>query len=471
MCAMRSSDSKSLWLRRPLHNDICTEPTGEVDHEFSELHHRHVAEMAGRFSDHRDALIVREQRRGLGRVAHRRDDHGVEQPRRCRDDVEMTVVHRIERAWIHRHDHRERFPPDRAVSGEGTAPPSRIEGPSIARSAPHLGVGHDEVPAIAAIGAAVGDHVSWLEPPVGLGHAQQAAAPAAVDAHDLCRHCDVVDIVHALSVAPACCHTGRHPAHCHTRRRPACCHTRRRPAYGDAMRVVGGALGGRRLEAPGPASNSIRPTSDRAREAIFNMLLSVQAPNGVTVTDLFAGTGALGIEALSRGAAHATFVDDDAAACRIITANLDGLGLTERAAVHAAATSSRTWPRTPTQWIWPSRIRPTDSTAGRSCWERWTPQCSCASRTARSNPAPITRGKRGGCAGTARRSSPSSCASTAPIHQQPKLLPPAANSENSGSNRASLFGGRLSGAVAVVAAAAPQASCGCEQILLINAWR
>ena len=63
------------------------------------------------------------------------------------------------------------------------------------------------------------------------------------------------------------------------------------------------------------------------------MLLSVQAPNGVTVTDLFAGTGALGIEALSRGAAHATFVDDDAAACRIITANLDGLGLTERAAV------------------------------------------------------------------------------------------------------------------------------------------
>ena len=99
------------------------------------------------------------------------------------------------------------------------------------------------------------------------------------------------------------------------------------------MRVVGGTLGGRRLEAPGPASNSIRPTSDRAREAIFNMLLSVQAPNGVTVTDLFAGTGALGIEALSRGAAHATFVDDDAAACRIITANLAGLGLTERATV------------------------------------------------------------------------------------------------------------------------------------------
>ena len=99
------------------------------------------------------------------------------------------------------------------------------------------------------------------------------------------------------------------------------------------MRVVGGALGGRRLVAPEPGSDSTRPTSDRAREAIFNMLVSVQAVVGVTVTDLFAGTGALGIEALSRGAAHATFVDSDPAACRIINANLAGLGLAERAAV------------------------------------------------------------------------------------------------------------------------------------------
>lgn len=99
------------------------------------------------------------------------------------------------------------------------------------------------------------------------------------------------------------------------------------------MRVVGGALGGRRLETLGPASNSIRPTSDRAREAIFNMLVSLELPEGAMVLDLFAGTGALGIEALSRSAAHATFVDDDAAACRIITTNLAGLGLTERAAV------------------------------------------------------------------------------------------------------------------------------------------
>ena len=99
------------------------------------------------------------------------------------------------------------------------------------------------------------------------------------------------------------------------------------------MRVVGGALGGRNLEAPGSAAVSIRPTSDRAREAIFNMLLSLGALEGVTVADLFAGTGALGIEALSRGAARATFVEADSAACRIIRANLTALDLTDRADV------------------------------------------------------------------------------------------------------------------------------------------
>lgn len=106
------------------------------------------------------------------------------------------------------------------------------------------------------------------------------------------------------------------------------------------MRVVGGALGGRRLVAPEPGSDSTRPTSDRAREAIFNMLVSVIELDGATVMDLFAGTGALGIEALSRGAAHAAFIDSDPAACRIITANLDGLGLTERAAVSSSDVES-----------------------------------------------------------------------------------------------------------------------------------
>ena len=97
------------------------------------------------------------------------------------------------------------------------------------------------------------------------------------------------------------------------------------------MRVVGGALGGRRLEAG--MTDAVRPTSDRAREAIFNMLVSLQPLNGAVVLDLFAGSGALGIEALSRGAAHVTFVDCDAAACRTITTNLTALGIAERATV------------------------------------------------------------------------------------------------------------------------------------------
>lgn len=100
------------------------------------------------------------------------------------------------------------------------------------------------------------------------------------------------------------------------------------------MRVVGGTLGGRRLEAVG--TDAVRPTSDRAREAIFNMLVSLELPEGATVLDLFCGSGALGIEALSRGAAHATFVDSDAGACRTATANLATLGITERATVARA---------------------------------------------------------------------------------------------------------------------------------------
>ncbi len=100
-------------------------------------------------------------------------------------------------------------------------------------------------------------------------------------------------------------------------------------AYGDAMRVVGGALGGRRLA----AADGIRPTSDRAREAIFNMLASLQLPEGATVLDLFAGTGALGIEALSRGATHATFVDSGPSAHEAISTNLTTLGVAELATV------------------------------------------------------------------------------------------------------------------------------------------
>ena len=91
------------------------------------------------------------------------------------------------------------------------------------------------------------------------------------------------------------------------------------------MRVVAGVAGGRRLEAP--PGRRVRPTTDRVREALFSSLESLGAVRGATVLDLFAGTGALGIEALSRGAASATFVDADHAAVRSIRANLATTGL------------------------------------------------------------------------------------------------------------------------------------------------
>lgn len=97
------------------------------------------------------------------------------------------------------------------------------------------------------------------------------------------------------------------------------------------MRVVAGAVGGRKLAAP--ARSKLRPTSERVREAVFASLGSLNAVEGATVLDLFAGTGALGIEALSRGAAAATFVDDDPGAIAAIRANLATTGLAERAEV------------------------------------------------------------------------------------------------------------------------------------------
>jgi 16S rRNA (guanine966-N2)-methyltransferase len=97
------------------------------------------------------------------------------------------------------------------------------------------------------------------------------------------------------------------------------------------MRVVSGSARGRKLVAPeGPLT---RPTPERVREATFNALGSLGAVDGAEVLDLFAGSGAMGIEALSRGAARATFVDSDRAARRAIEANLACCGLAERAEV------------------------------------------------------------------------------------------------------------------------------------------
>jgi 16S rRNA (guanine966-N2)-methyltransferase len=91
-------------------------------------------------------------------------------------------------------------------------------------------------------------------------------------------------------------------------------------------RVVAGAARGRRLAVP--PGQGTRPTSDRAREALFSSLASlVGAWAGRRILDLYAGSGAVGLEALSRGAAHALLVEADARAARTITANVETLGL------------------------------------------------------------------------------------------------------------------------------------------------
>jgi 16S rRNA (guanine966-N2)-methyltransferase len=93
------------------------------------------------------------------------------------------------------------------------------------------------------------------------------------------------------------------------------------------MRVIAGSLGGRVLKAP--TGRVTRPTSDRVREALFAMLAQL---HGASVLDLFAGSGALGIEALSRGAERAVFVERDASAAKILHANLAALGIEPAAA-------------------------------------------------------------------------------------------------------------------------------------------
>lgn len=95
------------------------------------------------------------------------------------------------------------------------------------------------------------------------------------------------------------------------------------------MRVVAGRFRGRSLAVPG--SDSIRPTSDRTREAVFNILahgIEDFAIEGARAIDLFAGTGALGIEALSRGAARCLFVEEAPEARALIRENVEALGLT-----------------------------------------------------------------------------------------------------------------------------------------------
>ncbi|MFP5218646.1 MAG: 16S rRNA (guanine(966)-N(2))-methyltransferase RsmD [Actinomycetes bacterium] len=91
------------------------------------------------------------------------------------------------------------------------------------------------------------------------------------------------------------------------------------------MRIVAGAARGRRLAAP--LAPGTRPTSDRAREGLFSSLQSLLDLDGARVLDLYAGTGALGLEALSRGAASVSLVEDDPGALRALRDNVETVGL------------------------------------------------------------------------------------------------------------------------------------------------
>lgn len=111
----------------------------------------------------------------------------------------------------------------------------------------------------------------------------------------------------------------------------------KRPSAG-VLRVVAGEAGGRRLAVP-PGTRT-RPTSDRVREAVFNALDSLGAVEDARVIDAFAGSGALGIEALSRGADHVTFAERERDALEVLRSNLEAVGLGGSATVVAGDASS-----------------------------------------------------------------------------------------------------------------------------------
>jgi 16S rRNA (guanine966-N2)-methyltransferase len=156
-----------------------------------------------------------------------------------------------------------------------------------------------DVEALTAVGTAIGDDVVGLEPAVRRFVRQQMGHTEAVDTRD--RRSDA--------------HRGERTA----------------PATVRTMRVVAGSARGLRLSAP--TGHDVRPTSDRVREAMFNALGSLGALEDVRVLDLFAGSGALAIEALSRGAASAVLVDHDRLALEAIRRNLHSTGLEEQAEV------------------------------------------------------------------------------------------------------------------------------------------
>ncbi|HEY0013392.1 MAG TPA: 16S rRNA (guanine(966)-N(2))-methyltransferase RsmD [Allosphingosinicella sp.] len=112
------------------------------------------------------------------------------------------------------------------------------------------------------------------------------------------------------------------------------------------MRIISGAWRGRTLLSP--QGRDTRPTADRAREGLFSMLASrLGSFEGLEAADLFAGTGALGLEALSRGAARCTFVERDPGALKVLKRNIDKLGAFERSEVRAQSAEKAALPMVP----------------------------------------------------------------------------------------------------------------------------
>jgi 16S rRNA (guanine966-N2)-methyltransferase len=104
-------------------------------------------------------------------------------------------------------------------------------------------------------------------------------------------------------------------------------------AGGEAVRIVGGEFRGRPLATP--RTSAIRPTTDRTREAVFNILAHrfAEKLEGARVLDLFAGTGALGLEALSRGASYGVFIEESTEGRGLIRTNVEAFGLTGRSKI------------------------------------------------------------------------------------------------------------------------------------------
>lgn len=103
---------------------------------------------------------------------------------------------------------------------------------------------------------------------------------------------------------------------------------------GPVTRIVAGSVGGRRIGVP---ARGTRPTSERVREALFSALEAAIDLDGSRVLDLYAGSGALGLEALSRGAAHATFVETDRRAVQLLRRNISALGFRDAEVEQAKA--------------------------------------------------------------------------------------------------------------------------------------